>query len=329
MQRRQFITLLGGAAVAWPFGARAQQGSRIRRIGVLIPGADSDPALRNQIATLRHTLQTLGWIEGGNLRIDPRFVGVDLSRTRAYAQELVSLAPDVIVVGGAAGTRVLQGLTRTIPIVFVSVGDPISSKVVASIARPEGNTTGLTNLFPSIAGKWLELLTEAAPHVAQVALVFNPEFPVVEDYLASIETAAATLAVKAVRTPVRSANDIERAINVFAGEPNGGLIQVPPPLLDTDRKLILRLAEQHRLPMIVYDKLRVAEGGLMSYGPDTSDLYRSAATYVDRLLRGMKVSDLPVQFPTKFELVVNLKTAKAIGLTIPEAFLLRADEVIE
>jgi len=335
MRRRDFITLLGDAAapsLLWPLTARAQPDSRVRRIGVMMSSAESDPLSLAQVAALRQTLQQLGWIEGGNLRIDFRFKSADLVRMRANAQELIGLAPDVMLVNGAAGTRTLQELTRTIPIVFVQVGDPVSSAVLETIARPEGNTTGVTNLFPSIAGKWPELLREAVPQTARVALIFNPELPANETYLAAIEAAAATLGVKAIRAPLRSgggAAEIERAIDAFAAEPNGGLIIVPPNPVAADRQLILRLAARHRLPTISTDKYYVADGCLMSYGPDSIDLYRSAASYVDRILRGAKPGDLPVQFPTKFELAINLKTAKALGLDIPWFLQQRADEVIE
>jgi putative ABC transport system substrate-binding protein len=329
MRRREFITLLIGASAAWPLAARAQQDGRVRRVGVLLSGTERDAAIQLRATFLRQGLQQHGWIEGRNLRLDIRFEGSDLARMQGYSQELVSLAPDAIVTSGAAQTRALQQRTQTIPIVFVSVGDPVASRVVGSIARPEGNTTGFTNLFPSIAGKWLELLKEAAPRVARAALIFNPDLPVTENYLASIDAAAKAMAVQAIRTPVRNSADIERAINAFATEPNGGLIQVPPPLVEAHRELLVQRARQYRLPMVAYDRTSVVEGSLMSYGPNVVELYRSAASYVDRILRGAKVSELPVQFPTKFELVVNLKIAKAIGLTIPEAFLLRADEVIE
>jgi len=272
--------------------------------------------------------QKLGWTEGRNLRIDVRFGSNDSNRVRNYAEELVGLAPDVIVTTGAAQTRAVQQRTQTIPIVFVQVGDPVATGLVKSIARPEGNTTGITNLFLSIAGKWLQLLKEAVPGVARVALIFDPQFPVAEIYVASIEAAATAAAIKTIRTPVHNATEIERAIDELVAEPNGGLIVVPPPLASAYRELILRLAVQHRLPVMVGDN-DAAESGLMSYGPNRAELFRSAVSYVDRILRGAKPGDLPVQFPTKFDLVVNLKAAKAIGLTIPESFLLRADEVIE
>jgi putative ABC transport system substrate-binding protein len=328
MRRRQFIGVLGAAAT-WPLASHAQADNRVRRVGVLLNGAESDPTYQTWLGALRQRLQQSGWIEGRNLRLALRFNAGDVLHTQGNAQELVGLTPEAIVANGAAATKALQERTQTIPIVFVSVGDPIVSKLVGSIARPEGNTTGITNLFPSIAGKWVELLKEAAPNVTRAALIFNPEFPVTATYIAAIEAAAAALAVKAIRIPIRSATEIERAVDTFVREPNGGLIMVPPPLVDTNRGLIFRLARQHRLPAISHDKTDAAADGLISYGPDIADLYRSAAAYVDRILRGAKPGDLPVQFPTKFELVINLKTAAAIGLTIPESLLFRADEVIK
>jgi len=331
MKRREFIAgVCGAAAACWPLVAHAQQqDGRVRRIGVAMPDAESDVIQQAWLAALEQRLQQLGWIVGRNLRLDVRFNARDLLHTRRNAKELVDLAPDVIVATGAAATRALQERTQTIPIVFVQVGDPVASGLVGSIARPEGNTTGITNLFPSIAGKWLELLKEAAPQVTRVALVFSPEFqfPVGEIYLAAIESAAAALAVKAIRIPARSATEIEHAIEAFATEPNGGLILVPPPPVDANRDLVMRLARQHRLPEI--SNRYAVEGGLMSYGPNDAEMYRSAASYVDRILRGAKPSKLPVQFPTKFDLVINLETATAIGLTIPESLLFRADEVIK
>jgi putative ABC transport system substrate-binding protein len=328
MRRREFIAVLCSAATQWPLAALAQPEGRVRQLGVMMPGAESDPVTHAYAAALRQKLEQLGWIESRNLRLHLRFDDGDLARTRRNAEELVGLAPDVLVVTSVALTRALQEQTRTIPIVFVQVGDPVASRVVRSIAHPGGNTTGITNLFPSIAGKWLELLKEAAPQVARVALIFNPELFANEPYLAEIEAAAAALSVKVTRSPVRGAAEIERAIDAVGAEPNGALILVPPPPLAIDRELILRLARLHRLPAIVSSRLYAAEGGLISYGPDTLDLYRGVASYVDRILRGAKPGELPVQFPTKFELVINLKAASAIGLTIPESLLFRADEVI-
>jgi len=334
MRRREFITLLGGAAAAaWPLAARAQQGERMRRVGVLMAGAEGDPDQKANLAVLWEGLAKLGWVEGRILRFDVRFGAGDLARIRASAAELVGLAPEVIVVAGTtAATIAVQQQTKTIPIVFTQGGDPVVNGLVRSLARPEGNTTGFSNFEPTIAGKWLELLKEAAPRVNKVALLFNSELSLTAvgpAYISSIEAAAPTFSVQTVKLPVRDAIDIVRGIDVFAAEPNGGLIMLPPPPQGANRDTIIRLAVQHRLPAIYANRDNAAAGGLISYGSDLADQYRRAASYVDRLLRGAKVSELPVQFPTKFELVINLKTAKAIGLTIPEAFLLRADELIE
>jgi putative tryptophan/tyrosine transport system substrate-binding protein len=327
MRRREFITLLGGAA-AWPLAARAQQDGRVRRIGILTRGVETDRVVQAQHAALRERLAELGWTEGRNVRFDRRLSDDDPDRLRAQADELVRLAPDVIVVGSLPASRALLERTRTIPVVFFNVGDPVAGGLLKNIARPEGNATGITGLFQSLPGKWLELLKEAAPRTARVALVFVPGI-VVEHYFAAIDAAADVLGVKTTRTPYRNAAELERAIDAFAAEPNGALVIVPPPPRGGNRELINRLALKHRLPTISANRFDAADGVMMSYGPDGLDLYRRAASYVDRILRGEKPGDLPVQFPTKFELVINLKTAKAIGLTIPETFLVRADEVIE
>jgi putative ABC transport system substrate-binding protein len=326
MRRRSFLALLGGAA-AWPLAARAQQGERVRRIGILAGQNEDDPATRAQLGALREGLAKLGWIEGRNLRIDLRFTGNDPDRLRAYAVELVSLAPEVIVTSGGATTRAAQEQSQTIPIVFMAGNDPVTNGMLQNTARPEGNTTGFTSTVDSLIGKWLELLKEAAPHITRAALVFNPQ-TVNAGYLRSFEAAAPLPGVQTLKTPVRDPLEMVRAIDAFAAEPNGGLLVVPV-LPEDSFQMLHRLAAQHRLPSIHSNRRYVAAGGLMCYATDLTDNYRRAATYVDRLLRGAKVSDLPVQFPTKFELVVNLKTAKAIGLTMPEAFLLRADELIE
>jgi len=331
MRRRDLIAGLGSAA-AWPLAARAQQTDRVRRIGMAASGTENDQADQAAIAAFREGLAKLGWTEGRNLRIDLRFGGDDADRIRAYAAELVKLAPDVIVTGGGPATRAVQQRTRAIPIVFVSVGDPVDSGIVKSQARPEGNATGVTNHYVSIGGKWLELLKGAAPRIERVALIYNPQLASDKDRqgtFSAIEEAARALAVKAIKLPFRDALDIVHGIEAFAAEPNGGLIVMPPPPTAANRAVILRLAAQHRLPAIYQARSYVAEGGLMAYGSNRTDLYRRAPYFVDRILRGTKVSELPVEFPTKFELVINLKTAKAIGLIIPESFLLRADEVIE
>jgi putative tryptophan/tyrosine transport system substrate-binding protein len=329
MRRREFITLVGSAVAAWPLAARAQQGDRLRRIGMLVASTESDQLSQAQVAALRDGLAKLGWVEARNLRIDLRFGGGDAERIRAVAAELVSFAPEVIVCSGVEATLVLQQQTQTIPIVITGVGEPVANGIVRSLASPEGNTTGVTNLFYSISGKWLELLKEAAPRVERVALIYNAQFIPNVGYFPSIDEAARRLAVKAIRTPYRDAVDLVRGIDAFASEPNSGLIVLPPRPAEANRATILRLAAQHQLPTVYSDRALAAEGGLMAYGSNTDDNFRRTAYFVDRILRGTKVSELPVEFPTKFELVINLKAAKAIGLTIPESLLLRADELIE
>jgi len=327
MRRREFIVGLGGAA-AWTLAARAQL-PRMRRVGVMTQFGENDPQMPVRIAALVQGLQKLGWTEGRNLQIDIRYGAYDPEYFRDAAAKLVRSAPDAIVAHGAATTRAVQQLTKTIPIVFVNVGDPVSNGMVASTARPEGNTTGFTSLFVSIAGKGVELLKEVAPGVVRVAVVFDPKVAFSDNYITSIEAAAATLAVKAIRTPVRNAAEIQHAIDAFAAEPNSGLIVLPPPFVWADRQLMNRLAISHRLPAVYFTRQSAVEGSLMSYGADDVEFFRGASTYVDRILRGAKPGELPVEFPTRFELVVNLKTARAMGIAIPESFLLRADEVIE
>jgi len=321
MKRRDFITLLGGVAAAWPLAARAQQEEKVRRIGVL--AGTIEPTW---LAALRDGLAKLGWIEGHNLRIDLRFTLGDPARMRADAVELVSLAPDVIVTTNRPGTAAVQEQTKTIPIVFTAGNDPVSNGLLQNIARPEGNTTGFSSTVDSLLGKRLELLKEAAPHITRVALVFDPQ-TVNVGFFPSIEAAAPLLDVQAIKTPVRDPLELVRAIDAFAAEPNGGLLVVPV-LPEDSYKMLHLVAAQHRLPAIDSTRPKVADG-LMTYAVDFSDIYRRAAAYVDRILRGTKVSELPVQSPTKFELVINLKTAKALGLTLPPSLLARADEVIE
>jgi putative ABC transport system substrate-binding protein len=330
MRRREFITLLGASAATWPLAARAQRAGGMRRIGWLIGGTENDRDRQAMQGAFREGLAKLGWIEGRNLRTELRW-GDDLDRLAAHAAELVSLAPDVILTNGSAAIRSLQKATQTIPIVFAGGPDPVAAGLMRNIARPEGNITGFSSAEPSIAGKQLELLKEAAPRVARVAIIFNADLvsQISLSYFASIEAAASAFGVRAIQMPVRNAVDIVHAIDAFAAEPNGGLIILPPPPTNAIREVILQLTAQHRLPAIYPSLADAAVGGLLAYTQDRVDQYRRTAAYVDRLLRGARVSELPVQFPTKFELVVNLKTAKAIGLTIPEAFLLRADEVIE
>ena len=262
------------------------------------------------------------------MRLEVRGAAENVERMGALAKEIVDLRPDVIVVQGGRPTLAVQQQTQSLPIVFVQAGDAIANGLVKSIARPEGNTTGISNNLPSFGGKWLELLKEAAPRMARVALVFNPDFTI-GPYDVSVDEATKRHGVTAIRVPVRSTNELQGAIDAFAAQPEGGLVELPPPLVSNQRQLIYRLAQQHRLPAIYGQRTNVVEGGMMSYGPDTAELYRQAASYADRILRGAKPGDLPVQFPTKFELVVNLRVAKAIGLEIAPSFLLRADEVIE
>jgi putative ABC transport system substrate-binding protein len=337
MRRRDFIALVGGAAAApamlWPHAARAQQAGGMRRIGVLLGGAENDSAAQAYAAALREGLAKLGWVEGRNLRIELRFDAGDPSRMRAHAAELVSLAPDVLVSNSTPGTRAVQLHTTTTPIIFILVNDPVATGLVGSLARPEGNATGFANFEPSIGGKWIELLKEAAPRVTRVALIysqeFNPQISSGGGYATSVEAAASAFAVKVTRTPVQNAADIERTIVAFAAEPNGGLLVPADVIARIHRELIYRLAAQHRLPAIYPYGYFAREGGLVAYGVNAVELWQRGASYVDRILRGAKVGELPVQLPTKFELVINLKAAKAIGLTIPESFLLRADELIE
>jgi putative ABC transport system substrate-binding protein len=321
--------ILAGGAAAWPLAARGQQAERVRRIGWLI-GRTENLEPQAGRAAFQEALAKLGWIEGRNLRIDLRFAADDPYHIRAYAMELVGLAPDVIVTSAAVVTRAVQQQTQTIPIVFIGGGDPAAIGLVRNIAQPEGNTTGFSGPEPSIAGKYLGLLKEAAPGVSRVAILFNPEIaPTAPTYISLIEALAPALGIQAIKMPFRNPIDIVRAIDSFAAEPNGGLVILPPPNTAAIRETIVPLAAQHRLPAIYGGPADAAAGGLMAYTTDSVDRHRHAASYVDRLLRGAKVADLPVQFPTKFELVINLKTAKAIGLTIPEAFLLRADKLIE
>jgi len=329
MRRREFISLVGGAAAGWPLAANAQQRERVRRIGVLSIFEQNDPINSPRLAALRESLAKLGWVEGHDVRFDIRYSGGDAQRLQTLAGDLVHSAPDLLVVGSRPATRTLQQQTTTIPIVFVNVGDPVASGLVTNVARPEGNMTGFTNMFESVASKWLELLKEAAPRTARVALIFVPEVAADGATFSTLETAAKVLSLTTMRTPYRTVMELEHAVDAFASEPNGSLVILPPPQPKSYRVLLNQLAFRHRLPTIYGDRHATVEGGLMSYGADTIDTYRVAAGYIDRILRGTKVNELPVQFPTKFDLVINLKTAKAIGLDIPAMLLARADEVIE
>ena len=327
-RRRDFITLLGGAA-AWPLAARAQPDGRVPLLGWLDAYDNSDTGFQSIRTALREALAKLGWIEGRNLKVEGRFGVTDANRLRAAAVELVSLAPDVIVAGGALPTRALQQATQTIPIVFTGGGDAAAIGLVKNIARPEGNTTGFSSNEPTIGSKWLELLKGAAPHLTRVAIVFNPDLaPTAPNYIASIEAAAQALSVKTAKVPFRDAVELVRSIDAFAAELNGSMVILPPPYT-AHRDAIFKLATEHRLPAIYSQRFLAAEGGLLFYGADIVEQNCRAASYVDRILRGAKVADLPVQLPTKYQLAVNMRTAKAMDLTIPEAFLLHADELIE
>jgi putative tryptophan/tyrosine transport system substrate-binding protein len=328
MKRREFIAGLG-SATAWPIVARAQQGERVRRIGILWPQAESDPVRMAWDAGLRRGLAQLGWAEGRNLRIDRRWNPATAEQARMLAKELIDQRPEVLLTATTRLTRAVQEETQTIPIVIMGAGDPLASGLVKSLSHPEGNTTGATDYFPSLAGKWLEILKDCVPGVVRVALISNPDRGIPANAVPALE-AGRRYSVKTVEASVRNAEELKRAIETFAAEPDGGLIILPPPFPASERQLINELAVQHRLPVIYQDKAYAVEGGLLSYGADLLDMIgRDVPPYVDRILRGEKPSDLPIQFSTKFTLVVNLKTAKAMGLTISEAFLNLANEVIE
>jgi putative tryptophan/tyrosine transport system substrate-binding protein len=331
MRRRTFITLIGGAAAAWPLAARAEQpGERTRRIGVLLTFAESDTEGRARIAAFREELQKLGWTEGRNVRIDIHWGALDAKSRQRSAQELAALQPDLILSQDTPTTAALQRQTRAIPIIFAAVSDPVGSGFVASLARPGGNVTGFTPMEGSMGGKWLELLKEIAPRVNRVAFMFNPATATYSEiYVKPFKAAAASFAVEAITAPVRDTSGLESVIAAQARTPNGGLIVMPDAFTGRHRVEITSLAARHRLPAI-YPYRQFAEvGGLMSYGNDPLDNLRSAATYADRILKGAKPSELPVQAPVKFGLVINLKAAKALGLDVPWILQQRADEVIE
>jgi putative ABC transport system substrate-binding protein len=329
VKRRAFITLLGGAA-AWPLAARAQQSERVRRIGVLTAGTDAnDPDAQARNAVLVQTLQQLGWVEGRNLRIDYLW-GEGLANViRKQAAELVALAPDVILSSGTSALGTLLQATRTVPIVFVNVSDPVGSGFVDSLSRPGGNATGFMQFEYSLSGKWLELLKQIAPGVTRAAVLRDSALTSGIGQFAVIQSVASSVGVEVSPINVRDAGEIERAIAAFARSPNGGLVVTSSALAVRHRELIIALAARHKLPAIYYRRYCIASGGLVSYGYDLPDQYRRAAAYLDRVLKGEKPADLPVQAPTRYELVINLKTAKTLGLDIPATVLARADEVIE
>jgi len=330
VRRREFITLLGGAAAAWPMAARAQQGERMRRIGVLMAYAEGDREGASFVATFREGLQQLGWAEGRNIRIDFRWAALDAELMQRFAKELVALQPDIILSNTTPTTTALLQQTRTIPIVFVLVADPVGSGFVASFPRPGGNATGFTNIEPTMPSKWLELFKEIAPRIARVAALFNPATArYAEYYLGPLKAAAASFAVEASAAPVQDISEIEPIIAAQAREPNGGLIVMPDSFTVAHRTEITLLAARYSLPALYPFRLFTELGGLLSYGNDLTDQFRRAATYANRILKGTKPSELPVEAPVKFELVINLKTAKALGLEVPPTLLARADEVIE
>jgi ABC-type uncharacterized transport system substrate-binding protein len=327
--RRKCLATLGGAAAAWPLAARAQQAERVRRIGLLMGTAD-DREGQARVTALKQGLQELGWTDGRNIQIETRFGGADAGRIRAHAAELVALAPDVIVGQTTPVIRALRHATSFIPIVMAGVNDPVEQGFVSSLAHPGGNITGFSFVDFQMVGKWLEMLKEAAPGVSRAVLMFNPDMsPQYYLYLRAFEAVPRSIAAEVTASPVRDTGEVEAAFAKLGREPGGGLIVAPDAFTIVHYQLFIRLAQQHRLPAVYLYRTYAAEGALMSYGPDPYDVFRRSASYVDRILKGAKPADLPVQQPTKFELAINLKTAKALGLQISEKLVALADEVIE
>ena len=329
MKRRDFITLLGGAAAAWPLTARAQQPERVRRIGVLLPAAADDPEWQARVGAFLQALALLGWTIGRNVRIDTRWATTNAGEIRRHAAELVALAPDVILAGGTTPAVPLLQATHTIPIVFTLGVDPVGGGFVDSLARPGGNATGFMSYEFSIGGKWLELLKQIAPGVTRVAVLRDATLAAAMSLFAAMQAVAPSLGVEVIPVNMRNAGEIEQSVETFARSPNGGLIPVGSAAVVRHRELILTLAARHKLPAVYRERFFVAAGGLMSYGPDLVEQFRQAAGYVDRILKGEEPADLPVQAPAKYELAINLKTAKALGIEVPPTLLARADEVIE
>jgi putative ABC transport system substrate-binding protein len=331
MRRRDFITLLGGAAAAWPLAASGQQSDRMRRVGVIMTGDEADPERKGWLSLFAQTLAESGWKEGGNLGMAVRWAGGTAERIQALSNELVALQPDAILASGTPATAVLKRATAVVPIVFVLVADPVSDGFVASLAHPGGNITGFGDYENSIVGKWLELLTQVAPGIKRAAMIFNPDTaPYARSYyLPLFEAAARSLKVEPLPTPVYNEADIEAIMAALAREPKSGLVVPGDAFLNSRSALIASLAERMKIPIIGNSANMVRQGGLLSYGDDYRDTYRQAALYVDRILRGARPADLPVQLPTKFQLAINLKTAKALGLTISSEMQLIADEVVE
>jgi putative ABC transport system substrate-binding protein len=330
MRRRAFIgLLLGGGVAAWPRGVRAQQPGGMRRLGVLMPYTKDDPEDRSRVAALQAGLRQLGWIDGQNIRAEYRWYAGDADRARVLAKELVELQPEVILAGATPGALAQRQETRTIPIVFVGGADPVALGLVEGLARPGGNATGLSIFEFSVGTKLLEALNQIAPRLTRVAVFYNPETAIFEPYLQSLGVAATSLRLQLIRAPVHGAADIEAAMTGLGRSPGGGFLCLPDTFLNVHRELIVALAARHKLPAVYAFRFFATDGGLMSYGVDVADLYRRAASYIDRILKGGKPADMPVQSPDKYELVLNLKTAKALDLTVPQTLLYRADEVIE
>src|SRR5262250_362237 len=329
MKRRAFITLLGGAAATWPLAARAQQAERMRRLGVLMPFAADDPSGQTRLLAFAQALAQWGWTDGRNVQIDIRWGAGNPDRIRTYAAELVALAPDIVLASGGTTLGPLRQVSRSVPTVFTGVGDPVGAGFVDSLARPGGNATGFISFEWNFSGKWLELLKEIAPGVTRAVVLRDTELGPGPSQFAVIQAVAPSLRVEVNPVNVGGAAEIERAVAAFARTPNGGLIATGGGRIRFHRDLIVKLAARHKLPAVYYDRVFVDSGGLISYGPDFVDQYRQSAGYVDRILKGEKPAELPVQAPTKYELVLNLKAAKAIGLDVPATLIARADEVIE
>jgi putative ABC transport system substrate-binding protein len=330
VKRREFISLIGGAATAWPLAGRAQQpGERVRRIGVLLPAAADDPEWQARVGAFLQALALLGWTIGRNVRIDTRWATTNAGEIRRHAAELAALAPDVILAGGTTPAVPLLQATRTVPIVFTLGVDPVGAGFVDSLARPGGNATGFMSYEFGMGGKWLELLKQIAPGVTRVAVLRDATLAAAMSLFAAMQAVAPSLGVEVIPVNMRNAGEIEQSVETFARSPNGGLIPVGSAAVVRHRELILTLAARHKLPAVYWERFFVSAGGLMSYGPDLVEQFRQAAGYVDRILKGEKPADLPVEQPTKFDLAINLTTARALGITIPPQLVARADEVIE
>jgi ABC-type uncharacterized transport system substrate-binding protein len=328
-KRREFITLLGGVAASWPLVASAQESDAVRRLGVLLSASETDPEGQARVAALRKGLQELGWSEGRNLKVDYRWTGGDDVRARAYAAELVASQPDVIFAAPSAALASVQRVTRTVPIVFAQISDPVGAGFVSSLAHPGGNITGFALFEFAIGAKWLELLKQIAPSVTRVAAIYDPATPSASGFLPMVEAAGRSFGVDVFTHAVHDTTEVERVINTFAAQPNGGLIPVASALIAVQRNFVISLANRHRLPNVYAFRYYPVNGGLASYGVDNIDLHKRAASYIDRILKGEKPANLPVQLADKFQLVINIKTAKALGLDIPVSVLARTDEVIE